>query len=73
MCVSENDTITLPEPALEGAEAAPRGESVTYECGHFDLYAGEFFERTISDQVDFLRRTMIEPSVAQRSQDEKPA
>ena len=67
VCVSENDTITLPEPALEGAKAAPRGEVVAYECGHFDLYAGEFFERTISDQIDFLRRTLSGPPVAQRA------
>lgn len=59
VCVSENDTITLPEPALQGAEAAPEGESLTYDCGHFDVYAGEFFERTVADQVAFLHRTLV--------------
>lgn len=67
VCVSEHDTITLPGPALEGARAAPRGESVTYDCGHFDLYAGEFFERTVSDQLAFLRRALVDAPVAQGS------
>ena len=56
--VAENDTITLPEPALEGAAAAPNGESVTYDCGHFDVYGGEYFERTIKDQIAFLNRSL---------------
>jgi len=64
VCVSENDTITLVEPALEGAKEAPHGEVVTYDCGHFDLYAGEFFERAVSDQVAFLRRALPGPAVA---------
>ncbi len=58
VCVAARDTITLPEPALEGAQVAPFGESITYECEHFDLYQGEFFERAVKDQVAFLRRVL---------------
>ncbi len=58
VCVCENDTITLPEPALEGAATAPRGESVTYRCAHFDVYEGECFERSVSDQTGFLDRSL---------------
>jgi len=65
VCVSERDTITLPGPALEGARAAPLGESVTYDCGHFDVYAGEFFERTVSDQIAFRRRALLDFPVAE--------
>lgn len=65
VCVSSRDTITLPEPALVGAKAAPRGESVAYECGHFDVYAGEFFEETVSDQIAFLRQALLDSAVAQ--------
>lgn len=56
VCVAEHDTVTLPEPALEGAKAAPRGAAITYPCGHFDVYRGEFFERVVADQLGFLRR-----------------
>lgn len=58
VCVAEHDTITLPEPALEGAERAPHGESITYDCGHFELYDGEYFERAVTDQVAFLQGTL---------------
>jgi len=66
VCVSAHDTITLPGPALAGAEAAPLGESATYECGHFDVYAGEWFERAVSDQIAFLGRALADSAVAQR-------
>lgn len=26
----------------------------TYDCGHFDLYRGEWFEKSVSDQIKFL-------------------
>jgi uncharacterized protein len=58
VCVSEHDTITLPGPAIEGAQAAPHGELISYDCGHFDVYAGEFFERAVADQTAFLERAM---------------
>lgn len=55
------DAVTPPDPARRMAERAPRGESVTYEgWGHFEIYVGERFERTIADQVAFLRRTLID-------------
>lgn len=56
VCVAEHDTVTLPEPALEGAAAAPRGEAITYPCGHFEVYRGDFFERAVTDQLVFLQR-----------------
>ncbi len=51
------DAVTPPPPARRMAERAPRGENIDYEArwGHFDIYVGELFERTIADQVGFLR------------------
>lgn len=56
VCVAEHDTVTLPEPALEGARVASQGEAITYPCGHFEVYRGEQFERVVADQLAFLRR-----------------
>lgn len=52
----QRDVVTPPGPADDAARAAPRGELVRYPIGHFDIYLGEAFERSVSDQLDFLRR-----------------
>lgn len=55
--VAMDDVITPPEPALDAAAAAPRGELVSYAgLGHFDVYRGDPYERALADQLDFLRR-----------------
>jgi uncharacterized protein len=55
-CVGELDHITPPGPAVKAAERAPRGELITYPIGHFEIYAGEYFERAVAAQLDFVRR-----------------
>lgn len=30
-----------------------------YAAGHFDVYVGEWFERTVADQVEFLTRHLL--------------
>jgi dienelactone hydrolase len=54
--VCERDTVAPPGPTLTYAARAPRGEIVRYPIGHFDIYAGEPFERAVADYVDFLQR-----------------
>src|SRR4051794_24388313 len=54
--IADDDEVTPPDFALAAAERAPRSEVRRYPGGHFDLYAGAGFERTIADQLDFLRR-----------------
>jgi alpha-beta hydrolase superfamily lysophospholipase len=56
VCVADDDAITPPQPAIKAAMRAPRGELRRYAGGHFDLYGGELFERSVADQVDFLSR-----------------
>jgi uncharacterized protein len=52
------DTVTPPGPARWMAARAPLGENIEYQGDHFDIYVGELFERTIADQIDFLRRQL---------------
>ncbi|MGI8726637.1 MAG: alpha/beta hydrolase [Solirubrobacterales bacterium] len=50
-----DDTVTPPEAAKKMSERAPEGRHIDYPgWAHFDIYVGEQFERTISDQVEFL-------------------
>ncbi len=43
-------------PAAKAGERAPLGEVRHYDCGHFDVYTGDDFERVVADQVAFLER-----------------
>ncbi|MGI9157779.1 MAG: alpha/beta hydrolase [Marmoricola sp.] len=33
-------------------------EVLSFDCGHFDIYVGEVFERSVAAQVEFLRRVL---------------
>lgn len=57
-CVADRDRVAPPEPALAAAHRVPRAEIRRYDADHFDLYIGEGFERTVSDQVEFLLRAL---------------
>jgi fermentation-respiration switch protein FrsA (DUF1100 family) len=54
--IADDDVVTPPDFALDAAERAPHSEVRRYPGGHFDLYAGAGFERTITDQIEFLGR-----------------
>lgn len=60
VCVLADDDVTPAAPARAMAARAPRGELIDYGPGldHFSIYVGEPFERTIIDQVAFLRRNL---------------
>ena len=60
-CVSNTDSVTPPEETLRYARTAPRGETKTYEAGHFAFYLGEPFEQLVTDQTEFLTRH-LQPS-----------
>ena len=52
-----------PGPAIRAARAAPRGELRLYPgVDHFDIYDGPEFEAVVADEVDFLRRRLLEPA-----------
>lgn len=50
------DSVAPAVPTRRFAARAPRGEVAVYTDGHFDIYAGDGFERVVTDQLDFLRR-----------------
>jgi pimeloyl-ACP methyl ester carboxylesterase len=56
ICAAEHDNLTPPGPAMRAAARAPQGELRRYPVGHFDLYAGAWFETAVADQVEFLTR-----------------
>jgi pimeloyl-ACP methyl ester carboxylesterase len=58
-CVADQDAITPPQLAVEAAGSTPRGELRRYPIGHFDIYIGEWFERAVTDQVEFLTRHLL--------------
>ena len=57
-CVCEQDTVAPAAATLTHAARAPHAEIRRYACGHFEIYVGEPFERAVSDQTDFLTRTL---------------
>ena len=56
VCLAEQDAITPSGLAAERASAAPVLELRRYPMQHFQSYVGEWFERTVADQVAFLSR-----------------
>jgi pimeloyl-ACP methyl ester carboxylesterase len=56
LCVCEKDSVVSAEAAYRVADAAPQGELVRYPIGHFDIYQGEWFERAVTRQAEFLAR-----------------
>jgi fermentation-respiration switch protein FrsA (DUF1100 family) len=55
--ICERDSVA-PTAAAEAAvrRLGPRGEVRRYPIGHFEPYFGAHFERSVGDQVEFLRR-----------------
>ena len=61
VCAGDRDDLTPPEPAIAGAERAPRGEVRRYDADHWTVYpGGADFEAVVADQVEFLTRHLGE-------------
>ena len=57
--VAARDAIAPPASVRAVAARAGAGSEVLeLECGHFDLYSGDAYERSVTTQVDFLQRTL---------------
>jgi dienelactone hydrolase len=55
--IADRDTIAPPEQARAAAwRAKGHVEVREYPCEHFDIYLGEWRERSLADQLHFLRR-----------------
>ena len=63
VCVGEADRVARPGPAVAAARRAPLGELRTYPgVDHFDIYDGPAHEAVVADEVDFLRRHLVQPA-----------
>jgi dienelactone hydrolase len=56
VCVCEHDSLIDVGAAERVAQDAPQGELARYPIGHFEIYTGEWFERAVSRQAEFLVR-----------------
>jgi pimeloyl-ACP methyl ester carboxylesterase len=54
--LARHDVVTPYHVALKVARRIPRGETRTYDCGHFEPYVEPYFDSVVNDQIDFLRR-----------------
>jgi uncharacterized protein len=60
-CVGEADRVAKPGPAIAAARRAPQGELRTYPgVDHFDIYDGPEHEAVVADEVEFLRRHLLQ-------------
>lgn len=60
--VCMRDETTPPAGAVKAAGASANVELQSYDIGHFEIYVQPHFERTVSDQTDFLVRNLIAPA-----------
>jgi fermentation-respiration switch protein FrsA (DUF1100 family) len=58
-CLCDDDLLAPAERSATLAGRGPRAEVKRYPVGHFDIYLGEPWERAVSDQTEFLRRTLL--------------
>jgi pimeloyl-ACP methyl ester carboxylesterase len=54
--LAKHDVVTPYPIALKAARRIPKGEVLSYECGHFDPYVDPLFDSVVGDQIGFLRR-----------------
>ena len=54
--ICDKDSVAPPGPTLRHAKQAAKGEIIHYPIGHFDIYLGDAFKRTIADQLAFLKK-----------------
>jgi len=59
VAVAEHDTVTPAAPAIRAAQQSPNAELIRYPIGHFAIYVHPQFERTVTDQTEFLVRNLI--------------
>lgn len=49
------DSVAPVKPTLKYAAQLPRGQVEQLDCGHFDIYLGEWFERVVALELAFLQ------------------
>ncbi|HEX6020974.1 MAG TPA: alpha/beta hydrolase [Solirubrobacter sp.] len=56
ICLCDRDALVSVKATEKVAEQAPQAELARYPIGHFEIYTGEWFERAVSRQAEFLAR-----------------
>jgi dienelactone hydrolase len=56
VCVCDHDSLVDVQASDKVAHDAPQGEVAHYPIGHFDIYTGDWFERAVTRQTEFLVR-----------------
>ena len=56
VCICDQDSLVDLKASDQVAQDAPQGEVAHYPIGHFEIYTGEWFERAVSRQSEFLVR-----------------
>jgi dienelactone hydrolase len=56
VCICDHDSLVDTGASERVAHDAPQGEVVRYPIGHFEIYTGDWFERAVSRQSEFLVR-----------------
>ena len=63
LVIAEGDNVAPPSAVRGVARRAGRlAEVESYDCGHFDIYVGDLFEKSVSRQVEFLHHKLGTPS-----------
>jgi dienelactone hydrolase len=57
-CITDKDSLAPAERTAKLAARGPRNEIKRYPIGHFEIYVGEAWEQAVSDQTEFLVRTL---------------
>ncbi len=60
ICLCEHDALVNLKATEQVAHDAPQGELARFPIGHFDIYTGDWFERAVSRQAEFLVRHLID-------------
>lgn len=56
--ICDRDSVAPAGPTTGYAKQAPQGTIKHYDCGHFDIYLGEWFERAMKDYLAFLDKNV---------------
>ncbi len=55
--ICENDTLAVPDSHKKIEKILDKKvKFIKYSIGHFDIYFGEYFEKSINDQITFLKK-----------------
>lgn len=52
--VCKKDTLAPADATIKCAKLSPKAVIKEYECGHFGIYLGDFFEQAIKDYINFF-------------------